>query len=70
MGGELKRGVLRAFDAGTDLATVQLEGSPGYLGGVPVSRGIAAAAMVSGRVVAVLFFDEAHERDAMILGVY
>ncbi|MBI4318717.1 MAG: hypothetical protein HY675_09520 [Chloroflexi bacterium] len=67
---EIRRGVVRAFDAGTYKATVQLEDSPSFLAGVPVSRGLAAAAITAGRTCCVLFFDVSHPEDGMVLGVY
>jgi hypothetical protein len=62
---------LQAFDAGTYLASVLLERSPdSTLDNVPVSRGIAAAAMVPGRVVCLIVFDELNLADSMIVGVF
>ena len=50
-------GTLKAFDAATYKATVQLDGSLGtYLTNVPVARAIPSAEMVAGRTVALLFF--------------
>jgi hypothetical protein len=66
----LKRGTVRAFDAPSHTATIQIEDSPGTMSGIPVNRGIAAADMISGRTVAVVFFDATHQTDMMIIGVY
>ena len=67
----VERGVLVAFNAGTYLATVQYAGSlTTTVANVPVSRGIAAAAMVVGRRVAVALFDPAQPLDAMVVGVW
>ena len=71
MSGELHAGVLKAFNSGTYLATVQLTGSLTlWLSSVPTSRGIAAAEMVTGRKVAVLLFDPTNPADAVVAAVY
>ena len=62
---------LQAFDAATYLATVLIERSPdAALTLVPVSRGVAAAQMVVGRVVCLIVFDALNLADAMIVGVF
>jgi len=67
----MRRGVVKAFDSGTYLATVQLVGSLAvWLTGVPVSRGIPSAEMVAGRKCAVQFFDEGNPKDAVVAAVY
>jgi hypothetical protein len=67
----LVRGALRAFDAATYTATVEVIGSRGYnLSGVPVSRGIVAVEMIVGRTVFLLVADATNPRDAMVVGVY
>jgi hypothetical protein len=67
----LKSGVLKLFDSGTYLATVQLPGSLStWLTDVPVSRSIAAAEMVAGRRVALLSFDEGNPKDAVLVAVW
>ncbi len=67
----IERGVLVAFNAGTYLATVQYAGSlTTTVANVPVSRGIAGAAMIAGRRVAVAVFDPAQPLDAMVVGVF
>lgn len=71
MATELHSGILRAFDAGTYTATVQLTGSLMLnLAGVPVSRDIAAGDLVTGRKVAVAFFDPSNHTDAVLLAVW
>ena len=67
---DVKRGVIRSFDAGSYTATVQVEDSPGCLGGVLVNRGLAAASIVAGRWCVVVFFDATHPEDGMVVGVY
>ena len=67
----VKRGVLRAFNAGSYLATVELDGSTGvYLAGVATSRDIAAGDMVNGRYVAVMFFEAGSPSDCVLFAVW
>lgn len=64
----MKRGILKAFTAGTYLADVQLIGSLGtYLTGVPVSRDIASGDMVAGRNVALALFDNDADPNATVV---
>jgi hypothetical protein len=66
----MKKGVIRAFDAATHTATVQMAGSLSvWLEGVPVSRGIPAGEMAVGRACAVLFLDESNPDDAVVVAV-
>ena len=68
---ELRKGVIKGFDAGSYKATVQVAGSLSvWLAGVPVARNIASGEMVSGRRCALIFFDEANPEDAVIVAVY
>ena len=68
---DMRRGVLRAFDSGTYKASVEIAGSIAvWLTGVPVARNIAAADLVTGRNVAVLFFDPANPNDAVLAAVW
>lgn len=67
----IERGELMGFDAGTRLATVRFAASiSSVVGGVPVSRAIAAAEMVTGRRVAVALFGVGDPADAMVVGVF
>jgi len=67
----IKKGILKAFNSGTYLATVQIIGSLGvYLENVPTSRAIPTAEMTSGRNVAVLFIDPGNFSDAVVLAVW
>ena len=67
----IKKGVIKAFSAGTYTATVQMEGSLSvWLEGVKVARNIDSADMVTGRCCAVIFFDRANPDDAVVVGVY
>ncbi|MBI2910022.1 MAG: hypothetical protein HYX92_20465 [Chloroflexi bacterium] len=68
---EIKRGVVKSFDAGTYRATVQVAGSLAvWLDGVPVARNIGPSDMVAGRSCALLFFDESNPADAVVVAVY
>lgn len=68
---EIIRGIIRAFDAGTKSATVEVEGSQlVYLAGVPVSRGIADAEVVAGRWCVVAWTGSQNPAECMVVGVY
>lgn len=65
-----RRGTLKAFDAPSYTATVQIAGSFSlWLTAVPVSRAIPAAEMIAARTVAVAFFTDDNPSDAMVTGV-
>jgi len=67
----VKKGILKAFDSGTYLASVQIIGSLStYLASVPVSRALETEDMVTGRNVAVLFIDPSNFSDAVIIAVW
>ena len=67
----LRKGVLRSFNSGNFTATVQLAGSyKVYLEDVAVARNLPSAEMVSGRKVAVIFFDEHNPKEAVVGAVY
>jgi len=67
----LRKGALKSFDANNYTATVQLAASyKVYLEDVAVARNIAASAMVVGRKVAVIFFDEHNAKEVVIIAVY
>lgn len=67
----IKKGILKAFDSDTYLASVQVIGSLSvWLDNVPTSRAIATAEMVAGRNVAVLFIDPSNFSDAVIIAVW
>ena len=68
---EMRRGVLRNFDAGTYRAAVEMAGSLStYLTSVPVARNVAAADMVNGRNVALLLFDPSNPDDMVVAAVW
>ena len=67
----IKKGVLKSFDSGTYIATVQISGSLSVLlEGVPVSRGIPSGEMVTGRNVAVIFHAAGNPDDAVVVAVW
>lgn len=67
----VRAGVVKAFDAGSYRATVQLAGSEAsWLHGVPVARNVAAGEMTAGRRCAVLFLDDANPEDAVVVAVW
>ena len=67
----LKKALLKSFDSGSYIATLQLAGSrKAYLEGVTVARNLPAAEMVLGRRVAVILFDEHNAKDAVVIAVY
>jgi len=68
---KLRKGVLKSFNSGNYMATVQLAGSyKVYLEEVTVARNLPAAEMVTGRKVAVIFFDEHNPKEAVVVSVY
>ncbi len=68
---KLRKGELRSFDSGSYKATVRLAGSyKVYLEDVAVARNIPSAEMVTGRRLAVIFFDEHSPKDAVVAAVY
>ena len=67
----LKKGTLRSFNSGNYTATVQLASSfKVYLEDIAVARNLPSAEMVTGRKVAVIFFDEHNPKEAVVLAVY
>ena len=64
-------GVVRAFDATTWQANVQLTGSfPTSLTGIAVNRGLDTAAITAGRRCLVVFNDLQNPNDAVLVAVY
>ena len=67
----IKKGTLRSFSSGNYTATVQLASSyKVYLEDIAVARNLPSVEMVSGRKVAVIFFDEHNPKEAVIVAVY
>ena len=68
---KLRKGILRSFNSGNYTATVGLAGSyKVYLEDITVARNLPAAEMISGRKVAVIFFDEHNPKEAVVASVY
>jgi len=68
---QVRKGVIKDFNAGSYKATVQVAGSLSvWLEGVPVARNIPSAEMVVGRNCALIFFDETNPSDAVLVAVY
>ena len=68
---EIKQAVLKSFDAATYTATIQLSGSPqAYLEGVAVAHNMPAFEMISGRKLAVFFFDRYRVSEAVVAAVW
>ena len=67
----LRKGVLKSFNSGDYTATIRLAGSyKVYLEDVAVARNIPSVEMVSGRKVAVIFFDEHNVKEVVVVAVY
>ena len=67
----LRKGVLRSFSLGNYTATVQLASSyKVYLEDIAVARNLPSAEMITGRKVAVVFFDEHNPKEAVVVAVY
>ena len=68
---EVRKGVIKGFDAGPYTATVQVAGSLSvWLEGITVARNIPSSEMVAGRSCALIFFDETNPEDAVVMAVY
>ncbi len=68
---KLRKAELRSFNSGNYTATVRLASSyKVYLEDISVARNLPIAEMVTGRKVAVLFFDEHSPKEAVIVAVY
>ncbi len=63
-------GLVRAFDAGTYRATVQVDGSRQTAISVPVSKGVPSAEMVAGRHCAILQFWPGDPEAAVLVAVW
>jgi len=67
----IRKGVLRNFNSGNYTATIQITSSyKVYLEDVIVARNLPSAEMVTGRKVAVVFFDEHNPKEAVVVAVY
>jgi hypothetical protein len=67
----LRKAVLRSFNSGNYTATVRLASSyKVYLEDIAVARNLPSGEMVTGRKVAVVFFDEHNPKEAVVVAVY
>lgn len=67
----IRSGIVKAFNAGDYIATVQVAGSLAvWLRDVPVARNIPSAEMVAGCRCALIFFDDANPKDAVVVAVF
>lgn len=67
----MKKGELKSFNSGNYTATVRISGSyKVYLEDITVARNLPTAEMITGRKVAVLFFDEYSPKEAVIVAIY
>ena len=67
----LRKAELRSFNSGNYTATVRLaSGYKVYLEDVAVARTLPSGEMVTGRKVAVIFFDDNNPREAVVAAVY
>ena len=67
----LRKAVLRSFNSGDYTATVQIASSfKVYLEDIAVARNLSVVEMVTGRKVAVIFFDEHNPKEAVVIAVY
>ena len=68
---KLRKAVLRSFNSTDYTATVQLAGSyKVYLEDIAVARNLPLAEMITGRKLAVVFFDEHNPKEAVVVAVY
>jgi len=68
---KIYKGTLMAYNATDHTATVRLSGSrKGYLENIPVARNLPDGEMVSGRRLAVLFFEQHSVPEAVVIAVY
>jgi hypothetical protein len=68
---KIRKAELRSFNSGNYTATIRIAGGyKVYLEDLSVARNLAAAEMVTGRSVAVIFFDDNSPKDAVIVAVY
>lgn len=67
----LRKGILKSFNSGNYTATVRLAGSyKVYLEDIAVARNLPVTEMITGRKVAVIFFDEHNPKEAVVVAVY
>ena len=67
----IEKAVLKNFNSTGYTADVLLGGNFNtFMKNVTVARNIPSAEMISGRSIAILFYDGYHSRDAVVIAVY
>ena len=67
----LRKAMLKSFNSGNYTATVQLASSfKVYLEDITVARNLPSGEMITGRKLAVIFFDEHNPKEAVVVAVY
>ena len=68
---KFRKAELRNFNSGNYTATVRVSSSyKVYLEDIAVARNLPSSEMITGRKVAVLFFDEYNPKESVIVAVY
>jgi hypothetical protein len=68
---KIRKAELRSFNSGNYTAVIRIAGGyKVYLEDVSVARNLSATEMVTGRNLAVIFFDENSPKDAVVIAVY
>ena len=68
---KIRKAELRSFNSGSYTATIRIAGGyKVFLEDISVARNLPAAEMVTGRSLAVIFFDDNSPKDAVIVAVY
>jgi len=68
---KFRKAELKSFNSGNYTANIRLTSSyKVYLEDITVARNLPSAEMITGRKVAVLFFDEYSPKEAVIVAVY
>lgn len=68
---KLRKGELKSFNSGNYTATVRIASSyKVYLEDIAVARNLPSGEMITGRKVAVVFFDEHNPKEAVVVAVY
>lgn len=68
---KFRKAELRNFNSGNYTATVRVASSyKVYLEDIAVARNLPSSEMITGRKVAVLFFDEYNPKESVIVAVY
>ncbi len=66
----IHKGIVRGYEAGTGLVSVELVGSHPSFVQVPAGAHLGAVNLVDGRRCAVVFFDESNARDGLVVATY